>query len=139
VALLSVGEGDPEWLDFDEGGYWGHAARAYRDLGELRQAEECAERSVGLCLPEHSRTRAQRNTIQATAHLRMGEIDAAAAAAERVVREAWTLHSCHVFGEVAELVAAIAPFGTPVTSEFLDQAHELLAARGPRTAGDSAS
>jgi transcriptional regulator with XRE-family HTH domain len=135
VALLSLGEGDPEWLDFDEGGYWGHAARAYRDLGELRQAEECAEKSVGLCLPEHSRTRAQRNTIQATAHLRMGEVDAAAAAAERVVREAWSLHSGHVFGEVADLVAAISPFGTPVASEFLDQAHELLAARGPEAEG----
>jgi transcriptional regulator with XRE-family HTH domain len=133
VALLSVGQDDPDWLDFDEGGYWGHAARAYRDLGELRKAEECAEKSVGLCLPEHSRTRAQRNTIQATAHLRMGEIDAAAAAAERVVREAWNLHSGHVFGEVAELVAAIVPFGTPVTSAFVDQARELLTARRPGT------
>lgn len=139
VALLNIGEPDPDWLDFDEGGYWGHAARAYRDLGDLRKAEECAERSVGLCLPEHSRTRAQRNTIQATAHLRMGEIDAAAAAAERVVREAWNLHSGHVFGEVAELVAAITPFGTPVASEFLDQAHELLTARGPGPDGTAAS
>jgi DNA-binding XRE family transcriptional regulator len=130
MVLLNLGEGDPDWLDFDEGGYWGHAARAYRDLGELRNAEECAEKSVGLCLPEHSRTRAQRNTIQATAHLRMGEVDAAAAAAERVVREAWNLHSGHVFGEVADLVVAIAPFGTPVASEFLGQARELLAARG---------
>jgi tetratricopeptide (TPR) repeat protein len=138
VALLNLGEGDPDWLDFDEGGYWGHAARAYRDLGELRKAEECAEKSVGLCLPEHSRTRAQRNTIQATAHLRMGEVDAAAAAAERVVREAWNLHSGHVFGEVADLVRAMAPFGTPVASEFLDQAHELLAARGPRPEGSAA-
>ena len=69
VALLTIDQDDPDWLDFDEGGYWGHAARAYRDLGELRKAEECAARSVGLCLPEHSRTRAQRTTIQATAHL----------------------------------------------------------------------
>ena len=30
VALLSAGEGDPDWLDFDEGGYWGHAARLPR-------------------------------------------------------------------------------------------------------------
>src|SRR5262249_23034273 len=74
VAQLTGGQHDPEWLDFDEGGYWGHAARAHRDLGDLRKAEEYAARSVGLCLPEHSRTRAQRNTIQATAHLRMGEI-----------------------------------------------------------------
>jgi hypothetical protein len=139
VALLTNGQHDPDWLDFDEGGYWGHAARAHRDLGDPRRAEECAAKSVGLCLPEHSRTRAQRNTIQATAHLRMGEIDAAAAAAERVVHEAWNLHSGHVFGEVAGLVAAITPFGTPVAGDFLDQARELLAARGPRSKRPAAS
>ena len=139
VAQLTSGQHDPAWLDFDEGGYWGHAARAYRDLGDLRKAEECAAKSVGLCLPEHSRTRAQRNTIQATAHLRMGEIDAAAAAAERVVREAWNLHSGHVFGEVAHLVVAIEPFGTSVASDFLDQAQELLATRGPGPEGSPAS
>ena len=129
VALLTIDQDAPDWLDFDEGGYWGHAARAYRDLGELRKAEECAARSVGLCLPEHSRTRAQRTTIQATAHLAMGEIDAAAAAGERVVHEAWKLHSGHVFGEVAELVAALTPLGATAASGFLDQAGELLAAR----------
>jgi transcriptional regulator with XRE-family HTH domain len=139
VALLTSGQHDPDWLDFDEGGYWGHAARAHRDLGDLHRAEECAAKSVGLCLPEHSRTRAQRTTIQATAHLRLGEIDAAAAAAERVVHEAWNLHSGHVFGEVAGLVAAITPFGTPVASDFLGQARELLAARGPRTNRTAAS
>ena len=94
---------------------------------------------MGMCLPEHSRTRAQRNTIQATAHLRMGEIDAAAAAAERVVQEAWNLHSGHVFAEVAGLVAAITPFGTPVASDFLDQARELLAARSPEAGSTTAS
>ena len=127
---LVADRSEPEWLDFDEGGYFGHAARAYRDLGRPREAEEYAAKSGWLCLNGHSRTRAQRTTIQATAHLSMGEVDAAAAAAERVVREAWSLHSGHVFGEVAELVSAIAPFGTPVARDFLDQAHELLAARG---------
>jgi hypothetical protein len=129
VALLTIDQDDPDWLDFDEGGYWGHAARAYRDLGELSKAGECAARSVGLCLPEHSRTRAQRTTIQATAHLLMGEIDAAAAAGDRVVHEAWNLHSGRVFGEVTELVAALAPLGATAASRFLDQARELLAAR----------
>jgi tetratricopeptide (TPR) repeat protein len=128
---LVADRSEPEWLDFDEGGYWGHAARAYRDLGQPREAEECAVKSIRRCLPSHSRTRAQRNTIQATAHLSMGEVDAAAAAAERVVREAWNLHSGHVFGEVRQLVSVIATFGTPVARDFLDQAHELLAARGP--------
>jgi tetratricopeptide (TPR) repeat protein len=131
VTLITAsGQSDPEWLDFDEGGLWGHAARAYRDLGELRQAEDAAQKSVALCLPSHSRTRAQRNTIRATAHLRRSELEAAVDAAGHVVREAWSLHSEHVFGEIAELAAAFAPFKTPVVSEFLDQAHELLAARG---------
>jgi hypothetical protein len=40
-----------------------------------------------------------------------------------------------VFGEVAQLAAAIASFKTPVASEFLDQARELLAARGQLAVG----
>ena len=132
------GQPDPEWLDFDKGGYWGHAARAYRDLGEARRAEECAAKSVGLCLAPHSRTRAQRNTIQATAYLHMGEIDAAAAAAEQVVREAWNLNSRHVFGEVAALIAAIEPFRTATANDFLEQGRELLTARAPGSASGAA-
>ena len=51
VTLITAsGQPDPDWLDFDEGGFWGHAARAYRDLGELRQAEECGS-EVGDALP----------------------------------------------------------------------------------------
>ena len=138
LTLIPDGQPEPDWLDFDEGGYWGHAARAYRDLGQPRQAEEYAAKSVGLCLASHSRTHAQRTTILATAYLHMGEIDAAAAAAEQVVREAWNLHSSHVFGEVAQLAVVIRPFKTPVASEFLDQAHELLTARGPAPGGPAA-
>jgi len=78
TLITAIGQPDPEWLDFDKGGFWGHAARAYRDLGELRQAEDAAEKSVALCLPGHSRTRAQRNAIRATAHLRRGELEACA-------------------------------------------------------------
>jgi len=134
LALATSGQPEPDWLDFDEGGYWGHAARAYLDLGQLHKAEQYAEKSVGLCLAEHSRTRAQRNAIQATAHQRMGEIDAAAAAGLLVVSDAWNLHSSHVFGEVGQLAAAIAPLGAPEAQEFLEQAHELLTARGPAPA-----
>lgn len=131
AALASTGGGEPEpdWLDFDEGGYWGHAARAYRDLGQLDKAEQYAQKSVGLCLVGHGRTRAQRIAIQATAYLQMGEVDAAAAAGLQVVNDAWNLQSGHVFGEVAQLVTAITPFRSPDASEFLDQARELLTAR----------
>jgi transcriptional regulator with XRE-family HTH domain len=122
---------EPDWLDFDEGAYWGHAARAHRDLGHAANAEEYAAKSVGLCHPAHIRTRAQRTTIQATAWLALGDADAAAAAAEQVVREAWTLHSGRVLGEVAQLADSIAPFRTAAAREFENQAHEFLAARAP--------
>jgi tetratricopeptide (TPR) repeat protein len=133
AALTSVvdGEPEPDWLDFDEGGYWGHAARAYRDLGQLQKAEQYAGKSVGLCLAGHSRTRAQRNAIQATAHLRMKEVDAAAAAGLQVVNDAWNLHSGHVFTEIAQLAAAITSFGAPEAKEFVEQARELLITRAP--------
>ena len=101
---------EPEWLDFDEGGYWGHAARAYRDLGEPRKAEPCAEKSVTLCLAAHSRTRAQRTRHPGHRPGRMGEVDAAAAAGERMVQEAWNLHSGHVFGDVTALIGVIEPY-----------------------------
>lgn len=133
LTMITHSEPDPDWLDFDEGGYWGHAARAYRDLGYAHQAEQCAAKSIGLCLTGHSRTRAQRNTIQATAHLHLGEIDAAAAAGLRVVNDAWNLHSGHVFGEVTHLLAEIEPHGGPEAKEFTAQARELLAARAPAT------
>lgn len=135
-ALTSIdrGEPEPEWLDFDEGGYWGHAARAYRDLGQLDKAEQYAAKAVGLCLTGHSRTRAQRTAIQAAAHLRMGEVDAAAAAGLQVVSDAWNLRSGHVLGEVTQLAEAIAQFRAPEAAGFLEQAQELLAAQAHASA-----
>lgn len=139
LTLDGTDQAEPEWLDFDEGGYWGHAARAYRDLGQYAEAERCARKSVGLCLPGHSRTRAQRTAIYATAYLRLGEIDAAAAAGEQLVRDAWNLQSGHVFGEVAQLRAALARLESGCAADFLDQARELLACPGTRArcAGES--
>jgi DNA-binding transcriptional regulator YiaG len=128
--ITADGQPDPDWLDFDEGGFWGHAARAYRDLGEMNRAEESVQKSVTLCMPGHSRTHAQRSTIRATAHLGSGELEAAIDAGEQVIRDAWSLYSAHVFGEVAQLAAAIAPFRTPAASDFVNQTRELLASRG---------
>ncbi len=34
------------WLDFDEGGLWGHAARAYRDLGQHHRARRGGRHQV---------------------------------------------------------------------------------------------
>ncbi|MGH8604971.1 MAG: hypothetical protein ACREXR_19945, partial [Gammaproteobacteria bacterium] len=64
-ALAHAGSDDPDWLDFDQGGLSGHAARALRDLRKSREAEHHAVTSLALCQDGHSRTRAQRNTILA--------------------------------------------------------------------------
>jgi hypothetical protein len=79
--------GRDNWLDFDEGGLWGHAARAYRDLGQPA-AERYAEQSLAHCHADHSRTRAQRHAILATAYLQRGEVEQACVVGQRVVMAA---------------------------------------------------
>jgi len=128
TALSRRSDGvDPGWLDFDEGGLWGHAARAYRDLGQSRQAKAFAQDAVSACLPDHTRTRAQRTAILASALARLGELDEAADAGQRVVADAWRLHSCHVQHEVSELLGLLSV--ADGASAFIEQARDLLAAR----------
>jgi hypothetical protein len=115
---------DPSWLDFDEGGLWGHAARAYRDLGRPRRARRFAEDAIALCRPEHSRTRAQRTAILATVLVQLGEAEEAA---QRVVAEAWRLHSSHVMDGVRQLLGLMG--ATNASSIFAEQARDLIAAR----------
>jgi hypothetical protein len=129
-AFAQVGsDNDPDWLDFDRGGLSGHAARAFRDLGQPQEAEHHAVASLALCQDGHSRTRAQRNAILATAQLQLGDMEAAAATALLIVADAWHLHSSHVDSELAALVRIIEASRSAATGEFLQQARELLAAR----------
>jgi hypothetical protein len=129
-AFAQVGsDDDPDWLDFDQGGLSGHAARALRDLRQLREAERHAVASIALCQDGHSRTRAQRNAILATTQLQLGDVEAAAATGLLVIADAWRLHSSHVDGELASLVCAIESSGSASTRDFLEQARELLTTR----------
>jgi predicted XRE-type DNA-binding protein len=116
------------WLDFDEGGLWGHAARAYRDLGH-RAAGQYAERSLAQCHLDHSRTRAQRNAILATVHVQRREIEQACAVGGEVVAAAWQLDSTRVNHDVAELARLIQPVRQRAAHEFADRARSLLAAK----------
>jgi transcriptional regulator with XRE-family HTH domain len=129
-ALAQVGvDDDPDWLDFDQGGLAGHAARALRDLRQPREAARHAVESLELCRDGHSRTRAQRNAILATTHLQLGNIEEATATALLIVADAWQLRSSHVDNELAALVRNIETSGSAATSEFTQQARELLTAR----------
>ena len=129
-ALAQVSsDDDPDWLDFDQGGLAGHAARALRDLRRPREAEYHAVASLALCQDGHSRTRAQRNAILATAQLQLGNVEAAAATGLLIVADAWRLHSSRVHNDLTTLVRAIESSGSTATKDFLEQARELLAAR----------
>lgn len=116
---------DPSWLDFDEGGLWGHAARAYRDLGKPHRAKKFAEDAIRSCRPDHDRTRAQRNAILASALAQLGEFEEAADVGTRVVVSAWRLRSCHVLHDVSMLLSLVGSGSG--SSNFVEQAHELLA------------
>jgi len=120
---------DPDWLDFDQGGLAGHAARSFRDLRQPREAEYHAVASLALCQDGHSRTRAQRNAILATAQLQLGNVEAAAATGLLVVVDAWRLRSSRVHNDLTTLVRAIELSGSTATKDFLEQARELSAAR----------
>ena len=135
-ALSRARSADPEpaWLDFDEGGLWGHAARAHADLHHGEEARRYAQQSVILCRSDHSRTRAQRNAILARTHVALGEIDQAAAIGVRIVDDAWNLHSSHVHAEVAALARTIKTARPREADEFVSSADDLLTARPVQTA-----
>lgn len=104
----SISDDDnPDWLDFDEGGLWGHAARAYRYLQRGRDCARYAQDAIAHCRRTHGRTRAQRAAILAAAHVQLGQLDQAAALGVEVVADAWNLHSRHVYEEVATLTRAL--------------------------------
>lgn len=134
LALAAPDDGDPDWLDFDEGGLLGHSARAHRDLAAAGlsssdHAMRSALRSAEQCRAGHRRTRAQRYAILATACLQAGEIEEAAAAGELVVADAWDTRSRHVQDDVAALLASIEPARSSAAREFAGQAREFLATR----------
>jgi hypothetical protein len=54
-------------------------------------------------------------------------LDEAADAGQRVVADAWRLHSCHVQHEVSELLGLLSV--ADGASAFIEQARDLLAAR----------
>jgi hypothetical protein len=94
---------DPDWIDFDAGGLAGHAARAFRDLGQHAQAEQYAPESIALCQPAHARTRVQRHAILATAQLQAGKLDEARATEHRATAEARGLRSLRARDDVVRL------------------------------------
>jgi len=135
LSHATADDGDPDWLDFDDGGLLGHAARASRDLAAVGlappdRARQSALQSVELCRSGHSRTRAQRHAILATACVQAGDIGHAAAIGEMIVADAWQLRSRHVQGDIAGLFASIEPARSREAADFTAQAREFLAARG---------
>jgi transcriptional regulator with XRE-family HTH domain len=129
IERARPGADEPAWLDFDNGGVAGHAARAMCALGRAVEAEQFAAYAIDNCRPDHTRTRAQRTALLARSLLQAHEWDGAAAAGEKVVDVAWTLDSEHVRREVKGLVDALKVSRAAVVRRFVDRANELLRSR----------
>jgi transcriptional regulator with XRE-family HTH domain len=131
IQRARPGQDQPAWLDFDNGGVAGHAARAMCALGRPKEAQEFATYAITSCLPGHSRTRAQREALLATALHQEKDLEHAAAVGEQVVNDAWSLQSEHVRGEVKRLAVAMKGSRAGSVVRFVDHAQELLDARPP--------
>jgi transcriptional regulator with XRE-family HTH domain len=117
----------PDWLDFDRGGLAGHAARAWRDLRKVTEADEFARYAVAHCRTGHGRTLAQRNTILATTLLLADDLDEAVVVAGQIVDAAEQMQSGHVRAEVLGLARLLARRQSRVSAELLDRVRELRA------------
>jgi hypothetical protein len=115
----------PDWLDFDRGGLAGHAARAWRDLRKVKEAEEFARYAVAHCRPSHVRTLAQRKTILATTLLLANDLDQAVEVAGQIVDDAEQMQSGHVRAEVLGLARQLARRRSRTCIELLDRVQEL--------------
>ena len=129
IERARPGADEPAWLDFDDGGVAGHAARAMCALGRAVEAEQFAAYAIDNCRLDHTRTRAQRTALLARSLLQAHELDGAAAAGEKVVDVAWTLDSEHVRREVKGLVDALKVSRAGAVRRFVDRADELLQSR----------
>lgn len=113
----------PSWLDFDQGGLAGHAARAYRDLGHPSRAQQFATHAIDLCRDGHVRTEVQRKAILATAVASAGETDHACALGQDLLAQARPLRSALVLSDVRKLTDRLGT--SELASELRQQARQL--------------
>lgn len=119
----------PSWLDFDQGGLAGHAARAYRDLGDPRRARQFAAESIDLCRDHHVRTQVQRKAILATALAGAGDAEHACAVGQDLLADARPLRSALVLSDVRKLTNLLGT--TSAATEFRQQVRQLTPSASP--------
>jgi hypothetical protein len=122
----------PGWLDFDDGAVAGHAARAMCTLGSPGQAQAFARYAVAHCRPGHRRTLAQREALLANALYQAHDLEQAVAVGEKVLEEAWQLHSDQVRHDVTQLSGLLRASKSRAVWRFVRQAEELARATAPR-------
>ncbi|MFD5319196.1 helix-turn-helix domain-containing protein [Streptomyces sp. NPDC127098] len=105
-------ENDPHWLYWiSEGEIRGQAGSCHLDLGDHARAIESLTAAEATINPTELRTRAQFLTRAATAHLRMGDIEAACATAHDALSRAEQLLSARLNEHVREFADELATAG----------------------------
>jgi hypothetical protein len=134
TALGRAGGGEqlPEWVDFDEGGLWGHAARCWRELGRGGECERWAGQAVAACAVEHGRTRAQRRALVAVGQAQQRQWEQAHETGLLLLDEAGQVSSHHVDEEIRVLGRMLRASGVRGCAGFVEQAEGFLRERGQR-------
>jgi hypothetical protein len=115
----------PTWLDFDEGGFAGHAARAMCELARPDEAQRYAAYAIEHCLPDHARTRVQRLVILARALYQLRDHERVASVGEQIVDQAWGLHSTLVRQDILALAEALRDNRSASALHFVSRADDL--------------
>jgi hypothetical protein len=128
-ALSAARGGDevPSWARFfDEAQLADEFGHCHRDLRQYRLAVQYAERSLRLRSAGYVRSRLFCRTVLASAHLGLGELDAACAHGLEVVQQAGDMRSARAAEYVRDFGRSLEPYrDAPVVRTYLDRAGAL--------------
>ncbi|MDA1358665.1 hypothetical protein O1R50_03470 [Glycomyces luteolus] len=131
LVAASGGIGEPlsPWTsDFDHGSLASEAARCFRQLGDLTEAERQARRVIEHRPPSRARSRAFGQLALADIHLARREPEPASQLATAVLAATGQLSSALVAGQLHRIADKLARFhAAPDVADFLQQHQSALA------------
>lgn len=131
LTLSPVEEPSPWVSRFDEGSLASEAARCLRQLGDLSQAQQQAERIIALRPGDRTRSRAFGQLLLVTVLVAQGKADEACAIAQAVLDATQQLGSYLVISQLFDLKQLLEPHRTvnKTVAAFLPYLEEALTER----------